>query len=271
MLRGIISVALVLCALGGVAYADNKEAAKQAYTEGKRQYDLGDYGAALEAFKRAYLNYEEPVFLFNIAQCYRAVGDRPSAVRTYRAFLRNWPKAPNREQVERIVSELEAAIAQDQTAKTTPPTDTMPPKNGAETASKTAVATAEPKPQTPPPHATAEPKPQTVETKPAATATKPEQAPPPATVPEPKPEVAHKPPPPKDDSGMVEIEPNFERPSGSSKGLRWWGWTLIAVSVAGVAAAAIALGVTQTGGSKFDSTLPDFNATALHTATLVRF
>jgi len=91
--------AALLCALSTAAFADDKEAAKQAYTEGKRQYDLGEYDAALAAFKKAYLNYEEPVFLFNIAQCYRALGERPAAVRTYRAFLRNWPKAPNRPQV----------------------------------------------------------------------------------------------------------------------------------------------------------------------------
>jgi len=84
MLRGIVAAALV-CALAGVAFADNKEAAKEAYTEGKRQYDLGEYDAALAAFKKAYLNYEEPVFLFNIAQCYRAIGDKPAAARTYRA------------------------------------------------------------------------------------------------------------------------------------------------------------------------------------------
>ena len=126
MLRGIVAAALV-CALAGVALADNKEAAKEAYTEGKRQYDLGEYDAALAAFKKAYLNYEEPVFLFNIAQCYRAMGDKPAAARTYRAFLRNWPKAPNKEQVERIIAQLDAAIAQDASARAAPPPDTLPP------------------------------------------------------------------------------------------------------------------------------------------------
>ena len=72
---------------------------------------------------------------------------------------------------------------------------------------------------------------------------------------------------------MVEIEPNFERPSGSGKSLKWWGWTLIAVSVAGVAAAAIAIGITQQdSGPKFGSTLPDFNAQSASLRTLqVRF
>src|SRR4051794_14490315 len=128
MLRGIVATAL-LCALAGSAFADNKEAARESYTEGKRHYDLGEYDSALEAFKKAYLNYEEPVFLFNIAQCYRALGDKPAAARTYRAFLRNWPKAPNREQVERIVAQLDEAIAKDASARAAPPPDTLAPAN----------------------------------------------------------------------------------------------------------------------------------------------
>jgi tetratricopeptide (TPR) repeat protein len=261
MLRGICAAALV-CVLASAAYADNKEAAKQAYTEGKRQYDLGEYDAALSAFKTAYLNYEEPVFLFNIAQCYRALGDRPAAVRTYRAFLRNWPKAPNREQVDRIITELERAIEQDKTAKAAPPQETLAP--GARPAEASSKA---PPPTTPPP-ATAE-KPG-VATAPATTAP---VAPPPATTTttEPKPQVAHKTPPPSDDlAGMVEVEPNFDRPSGSSKPLKWWAWTLIAVGVAGVGAAVAVLAITQTSSSHFDSTLPDYTSRGLG-VTSVRF
>jgi tetratricopeptide (TPR) repeat protein len=244
MLRGIWAAALV-CALAGVAFADNKEAAKESYSEGKRHYDLGEYDAALAAFKKAYLNYEEPVFLFNIAQCYRALGDRPGAVRSYRAFLRNWPKAPNREQVERIVSELEAAIAQDASARAAPPQDTLPPGKPTEPPRA--------KPEEPA-HAEAQPKPTAPVEPPGA---------PPATgtTTEPKPAVAAKPSAPSNDgpAGMVEVEPNFERPSGSAKPLKWWAWTLIAVGIGGVAAAAAVIAVTQSSSSKFDSTLPNFN------------
>ncbi|MCU1279104.1 MAG: hypothetical protein JWM53_2650 [bacterium] len=244
MLRGIVAAALV-CALAGVVYADNKEAAKESYSEGKRHYDLGEYDAALAAFKKAYLNYEEPVFLFNIAQCYRALGDRPGAVRSYRAFLRNWPKAPNREQVERIVAELESAIAQDAAARAAPPQDTLPPGKPGEPAKA--------KPEEPA-HAEAQPKPTTPADKPAA-------PPAVATTTEPKPGVVSKPAAPAHDevAGMVEVEPNFDRPSGSSKPLKWWAWTLIALGIGGVAAAAAAIAVTQSSPAKFDSTLPDFN------------
>jgi hypothetical protein len=272
MLRGIVAAALV-CALAGVAFADNKEAAKESYTEGKRQYDLGEYDAALTAFKKAYLNYEEPVFLFNIAQCYRALGDKAAAARTYRAFLRNWPKAPNKDQVERIIAQLDAAIAQDASAKAAPPPDTLPP-------GKTEVAKApSPAPTTKPAPATSTPattqakpapaKPEVASATPAPTPST--NAPPPANVEEPKP--AAKPaPPPKDElAGMVEVEPNFDRPSGSSKPLKWWVWTLIAVGIAGVAGAAAAVAVTQTSSSSnFKTTLPAFTSHGLNVVS-VRF
>ena len=262
MLRGIVGVALV-CALAQAAYADNKQAAKEAYTEGKRQYDVGDYESALAAFKKAYLNYEEPVFLFNIAQCYRALGDRPSAVRTYRAFLRNWPKAPNREQVERIIAQLDAAIAQDAQAKEAPPQDTLPPHDKSAEATPPTPAPAQ-KPATAAPQAAATPPPPSTTTPTTTTTT---------TTSEPKPAVAQKTPPPKDElAGMVEVEPNFERPSGSSKPVKWWAWTLIALGFGGLVAVAVVVGVTQSGPS-FDTTLPTVNVNngALLRGLTVRF
>jgi tetratricopeptide (TPR) repeat protein len=252
--------AALLCALATTAFADNKEAAKQSYTEGKRQYDLGEYDAALAAFKKAYLNYEEPVFLFNIAQCYRALGDRPAAVRTYRAFLRNWPKAPNREQVDRIVAELEAAIAQDASARAAPPAGTMTPPP------KTAETTTAP-PATERPAATQKPH---TDNAPVASSAPTTHAP--AATPEPPPPATVKAPPPKDElAGMVEVEPNFDRPSGAGKPLKWWAWTLIALGAGGVVAAAVVLGVTQSStSSNFGTTLPDYTARGL-SVTSVRF
>jgi tetratricopeptide (TPR) repeat protein len=263
MKKGVFAIAL-LCALAGVGRADNKQVAKDAYTEGKRHYDLGEYNAALDAFKKAYLNYEEPVFLFNIAQCYRQVGDRQGAVRTYRAFLRNWPKAPNRATVERIVAELEAAIAQDQAAKSAPPTETLEPdKARPEAPAAQAAVQPRPAPSTSAPKP-AEPKP--APTGAAATPSAPAPAPEPA-------QVAAKPKPPSraDHTEMVEVEPNFDRPSGSAKPLKWWAWTLIAVGVGGLAAAAVAIGVSANSDS-FNPTLPDYRVSAQALRTLeVRF
>src|SRR5262245_12895186 len=117
--------------LAAVAHADSRAAAKAAYVEGKRYYDIGEFGWALRSFKRAYLSYEEPSFLFNIAQCHRQLGEKREALVAYRSYLRNLPNAPNAEEVRRIVAQLEAAIADDQRARETPPHDTQPPSDEA--------------------------------------------------------------------------------------------------------------------------------------------
>ncbi len=79
-------VLLLLCA--AAAHADNKQVARDAYREGARFYDLADFDHALESFKKAYLAQEEPSLLYNIAQCYKQLGNKPEALRFYRTFLR---------------------------------------------------------------------------------------------------------------------------------------------------------------------------------------
>src|SRR4051812_46734476 len=92
------------------AFAEDKDAARKAFQEGKRYYNLNQYPEALEAFKRAYWNYEEPTFLYNIAQCHRALKHKSEAIDFYRSYLRNAPDAPNRAEVERIIAELDQAL-----------------------------------------------------------------------------------------------------------------------------------------------------------------
>lgn len=115
----VTCIALTVVAPAGVATAapdSGKAIAQRAYAEGKRLYDVGEYAKALAEFKRAYLNYEEPSFLFNMAQCHRALGDKPEAIRAYRSYLRNSPEAANAADVRRIVAELEAAVARERSA-----------------------------------------------------------------------------------------------------------------------------------------------------------
>jgi tetratricopeptide (TPR) repeat protein len=120
-------VAVTLLVWLGSARADDKEVARQAYREGTRQYELGDFKAALDAFKKAYLNYEDPAILFNLAQCQRQLGDKVEALRTYRVFLHKVPETTERAQIEKIIAELQAAIDHDKAAKAQPPTETVEP------------------------------------------------------------------------------------------------------------------------------------------------
>jgi tetratricopeptide (TPR) repeat protein len=125
-LGAVALVALLVCATRP-ALADDRAAAQQAYAEGKRLYDVGDYSAALAAFKRAYLSFEEPTFLFNMAQCQRQLGHAREAIQNYRSFLRNQPNAPNREEVERLISKLEAGLEAEPQAPTAPAPATNAP------------------------------------------------------------------------------------------------------------------------------------------------
>src|SRR5262245_53226204 len=127
MLRFAGLTSLVVLLLAAPVAAEDKEAAREAYKEGTRQFDIGEYRAALEAFKRAYLNYEEPAFLFNIAQCHRMLGEKQEALRVYRTFLRKLPDAPNRNEIQKIMNNLEAAIANEEAAKARSPQGTIEP------------------------------------------------------------------------------------------------------------------------------------------------
>jgi tetratricopeptide (TPR) repeat protein len=107
----------VLIAVVSPAAAEDKVAARAAFTEGTKHYDLNQYEQALEAFKRAYWNYEEPTFLFNIAQCHRALGRKEEALAFYRSYLRKLPDAPNRLETERFMTELEEALAHEKVVR----------------------------------------------------------------------------------------------------------------------------------------------------------
>lgn len=105
---------LLIAMLGAApATAVEDAATKQAkvlYTEGMKQYNLAEYVQALEAFKAGYLAKPDPTFLFNIGQCHRKVGNPELAKESYRAYLREQPDAPNRDDVERFVREADEQI-----------------------------------------------------------------------------------------------------------------------------------------------------------------
>jgi hypothetical protein len=105
-------VALVVaCAWAGSAAAAD-EAASAHYKKGRSLYNVSEYRAALEEFKQAYVAHEDPAFLYNIAQCHRQLGNHREAVTFYKRFLAESPKAANRKEIERLISELDAKAAE---------------------------------------------------------------------------------------------------------------------------------------------------------------
>ena len=126
-LRLFLLCLTVLCITGN-ARADDRAKARDAYREGARRFDVGDYRNALDAFKQAYLLYEDPAFLFNMAQCYRLLNDRENALRTYRVYLNRVPKAPNREEIERIIEGLAQTLEKERATASLPPNGSQEPR-----------------------------------------------------------------------------------------------------------------------------------------------
>jgi tetratricopeptide (TPR) repeat protein len=127
LVASLIMLTVAAPPVAGVAAAADLNAARAAYEEGKKHYALNDFAAALEAFKRAYWHSEQPVFLFNIAQCHRQLGNLPEAAKFYRSYLRQAPTAANRGEVEKTVARIEATLAQQQATVSAPPHTTVPP------------------------------------------------------------------------------------------------------------------------------------------------
>jgi hypothetical protein len=125
---------LALVAAVGVAHGEDRGRARELFKSGSQHFKLGEYGEALTAFKEAYRNFEDPTILFNIAQCHRQLNQKPEAIRFYRTYLSELPKAPNRDEVRQLIAMLETALAQETAARTVPPSGTLgtPPRNDAE-------------------------------------------------------------------------------------------------------------------------------------------
>jgi hypothetical protein len=101
---------LVACAWARPAAAADEEASAH-YKKGRSLYNVSEYRAALDEFKQAYVAHEDPAFLYNIAQCHRQLGNHREAITFYKRFLNESPKAPNRKEIERLISDLEVKTA----------------------------------------------------------------------------------------------------------------------------------------------------------------
>ena len=100
---------------------EEKTRAREHYQKGLTHYDIKEYSDALAEFKNAYRVVQDPAFLFNIAQCYRKLGQDVEALDYYRNYLRRFPTAPNRGEVERRIQEIERELAAKAPAAGAPP------------------------------------------------------------------------------------------------------------------------------------------------------
>jgi hypothetical protein len=119
---------VILLALAPAAVAQADEVtARNHFDAGERAYNLGQFDRAAELFAKAYEEWPEPAFLFNLAQTYRQAGNCQQASFFYKRFLalkENDTKKPIKPtlkvEVEKRIVELDDCIKRELASK--PPT-----------------------------------------------------------------------------------------------------------------------------------------------------
>jgi hypothetical protein len=106
---------------------------KEHYEKATRLYNVGKYQEAIAEYEAAYLVSADPVMLFNIAQCHRLNNQPDEAARFYKNYLRNAPGAPNRDDVERKIGEMERLSEERRRTNVSPVTPAPPPSGPAAT------------------------------------------------------------------------------------------------------------------------------------------
>ena len=105
-----VAIAGLVVLAARVATADDTAVAEARlhFERGEKLYALTRFSEAIDEYQKAFDAKPLPDFLFNIGQCYRNLGDYDAAIFSYRKYLKLAPDAPNREQVEQLIVELEA-------------------------------------------------------------------------------------------------------------------------------------------------------------------
>ena len=113
------AVLIIASAVGAVAAAGlfatpalaDPARARAHFDLAKRYFEVDEYVKAIEEFKAAHVEEPDPAFLYNIAECYRHMGETKEALVFYRRFLLlSPPNAPTRASVEKRVAALQAAM-----------------------------------------------------------------------------------------------------------------------------------------------------------------
>lgn len=148
MIRRTITIVVVLVILAPSSLRADKTKARALFDRATKQYNLGEYATAAEAFKAAYDEFADPTLLYNLAQCERQLAHKQRAITLYHSYLREVPGAPNAGEVRRLISGLEEELQhEEQTRKQAAVTAT----SSAPTPS-TPEMTPPPAPAPPPPH-----------------------------------------------------------------------------------------------------------------------
>src|SRR5262245_7066322 len=117
-----LALALAFGVAAGPARADQADAPRL-FHKAELSFNVGKFAEALTDYQAAYEAKPLNGFLFNIAQCYRNLGDYERARFFFRRYLSLEPRAPNRRRVEALIDEMSKKLAEKtpEAAATTPP------------------------------------------------------------------------------------------------------------------------------------------------------
>jgi tetratricopeptide (TPR) repeat protein len=144
MRRLIVVIGLLALLPTTTAWGDaapDLQMARKHFQSGTKHFDLGEYDAALADFKEAYRIKDDPVLLYNIAQCHRMLHHNEEALRAYRTFLSRATDSAHRADVEQKVAALEEAIDKQNRASNLPPSSVLQNRSGDTPAEETPGAT----------------------------------------------------------------------------------------------------------------------------------
>src|SRR4029077_13182600 len=102
LVASLLSVPAVAAGGGG----DDEKEARRLFQRAELNFNIGKFAEALTDYQSAYEAKPLPGFLFNIAQCYRNMGDLEKARFFFRRYLALDPRAPNKRRVEELIDEI---------------------------------------------------------------------------------------------------------------------------------------------------------------------
>jgi tetratricopeptide (TPR) repeat protein len=115
-----ISFALLLFAAAAAAQtpsSKDRAAARQHFAAGKKLYDAGKYPEAIAEFEQAQQLAPNPKVIFNIAQAYRLMGDKPKAKASYEQYLARESTGAVAEEARGHLATLDAELRAEEEAK----------------------------------------------------------------------------------------------------------------------------------------------------------
>jgi len=228
-------------------------AAKQAYEEALRAFNLGQWDEAVAGFQKSYKLSGDATLLFNVAQAHRQAGHVKEAIIAYKAFLRERPDTPHREMIEAKLKELESAAASKTSGQkpTNSPAQTdrltgiwVDPFAETATAQPASASVNPPLPSAPTAFASVSPP------APSAPPVAPAPTPPvaePALVPPLPLAVNEKPVAQPEALDLRERTTSQEGAAAPDSGTRWWLWTSIGVVVVAGVVTAVLLSTRSPG------------------------